>query len=207
MFKNVLCVCSTFGAVTVVGLSLVVFAGGCGRHDTLRQLRKEEIRPALKRFTGKELPDHITDLRAFYRKEGFRGGREELFVAIRTDRNGCAAILDLLRTETPRESYHFPDEDGNPFMLGLRAIDRVYEFQSKLGVMLFDKTLVDRVYADALERANTGHYPIDAVTGHYLHFYRQSKAREEYYSVLIFADEGIVYIWAGQHPKGMKPPR
>ncbi len=158
----------------------------------LRELRQEEIRPMLKRITGRELPGKVEDLRAILYSRA-AGGLEDIFVSFQTDQQGFLYTLDAFGGQDVKME-EFPQVGKNPFRWIRAGFDEGYRFQKKLGVVLFDKDLLDRIIHDALEHDNTGRFPKDAVTGYYLEFNDSSKLVN--YNVLVFEDLGVVYISA-----------
>ena len=158
-----------------------------------RELPQEEIRPLLQSITGRELPDKVDGLRAILYSFS---GLEELFVAFQTDQEGCLYILDAFGGQHVR-TWEFPHREHITDTSGFQA---GCEFQKKLGMVLFDKDLLDQIHTDFLEYAGAGRYPENAVTGYYLEFNAASKL--VFYRVLVFKDQGLVYICADRKPKG-----
>ena len=183
--------------IPIIVIFLLLFFATRQSHSILRELSQEEIRPMLKRITGGELPGKVEDLRAILYSYS---GLEDLFVAFQTDQEGCLYILDefggqdVLRQE-------FPSIEKSPFQWIRDGFDEGCHFQEKLGVAIFDKELLDRLTRDYLERVNTGLYPKDAITGYYLEFDASSKL--VFYRVLVFKDQGLVYIFAEKVPEGI----
>jgi len=181
----------------IIVIFLLAFLVTRRPHSILRELSQEEIRPMLKRITGRELPTKLEDLRAILFSYK---GLENFFVAFQSDQEGCLYILDAFGGQDVFRQ-EFPQEGNNPFKWDLVGFDEGYRFQKKLGVVLFNKDLLDRIRYDALEHANTGRYPKDAVTGHYLEFDASSKLT--FYRVLVFKDRGLVYICAEKKKEGI----
>jgi len=196
--KNRIRIClSMFVPIIIICLLLFLLAR---QPDSVRELRREDISPMLKRITGKELPDKVKDLRAIVFSEGDFEKIEQLFVAFQTDQENCSRILDEFGGQDVNERHEFPQDENNPFSWDMYSFEQGYHFQQKLGVDLFDIDLINRIRDDALEHANTFSYPKDAVTGYYLEFNASSKLL--YHRVLVFKDRGIVYITASKVPKG-----
>jgi len=169
-----------------------------------RALREEEIRPMVEELTGKALPGKAEDLRALMWGEA---GIRELYLAFQTDQDGCSHILQAFGGEGV-ERHDFPDEDDRDSSAWgfLHNFDRGYAFQKELGLMVFYRTVFGRVGTDALQYVGTGTYPDKAVTGHYLRFYDDTEPLETWYDILVFPDQGIVYLCAGRRPKGLVLP-
>lgn len=161
-----------------------------------RELHPEEIRPMLKRMTGRELVGKAEGLRAiFYRY----GPVEDLFVAFQTDQEGCSDVLQAFGGQNVRME-EFPDVENGPFgwtMAGFRI-----GYARELSRDPFDQDLIDRIRDDALEYYALGHYPKDAITGYYLECSTGSESHEIFYNVLIFKDEGVVYVFGERCPLG-----
>jgi len=186
-------------AIAWVAIVCAVLCFG-GRHSVLRTLEEHEIRPMFSRLTGRELPGEVNDLRAITFGEG---GMKELYVACQVDRDDYLRVLEELSGEGV-EKYEFPRETNNP--LGWpHAFDRAREFEQKLGVTLFDKSLYRRVATDYLDRLSKG-YSEGAITGHCLQFHAETKREVFHYFVLMFEDQRVIYISAGRRPKGFHPP-
>lgn len=166
----------------------------------IRELHQEEIRPMLKRITGRELPAKVEDLRAiFYYCEGL----ENLLVAYQTDEEGCLYTLDAFGGQDVKKEQ-FPRVG---FRVDSSGFDKAYyDFQKdlkELGVTLFDENLMDQLRRDYTEQITTRRFPKDAVTGWYLEFNTISKLYIYNYKVLIFKDLGVVYIYASKEPEGV----
>lgn len=196
MGKNIVpSVLVVFVLLVIVCLILFVLERHPG-NSAYRELRKQEIRPTLKRITGRGLPTKVENLRAIL---FVYNGLEDLGVAFQTDQEGCSYILDEFGGENVLME-EFPDVKSQPFEWDFAGFDQAYGFQKKLGVVLFDKNLYDRIQLDALEHANTGDYPKDAVSGYYLEFNADSKS--VFYRVLIFKEQALVYISAEKLAEG-----
>jgi len=181
-------------------LSLPFILSGCTDDDdhVFRELHIEEIEPFLIQLTGRKLPGKVENLRAIL--FGYRGYKD-LYVAFKTDQKGCSYILDVFSgQDVPKQE--FPQDTDEPFKWDVDIFDMGYNFQKKLGIVLFDKNLYDRVRGDAMELANTGRYPEDAVTGYYIEF--DAKSKLAFYRILVFKDLGIVYIFAEILPEGIE---
>jgi len=164
--------------------------------EVARELHQEEIRPMLKRITGRELPAKVEDLRAiFYYCEGL----ENLLVAYQTDEEGCLYALDAFGGQDVKKEQ-FPRVG---FRVGSSGFDKAYFYQKRLGLTLFDENLIDRLRRDYTKQITTRRFPKDAVTGWYLEFNTISKLYTYKYKVLIFKDLGIVYIYASKEPEGV----
>jgi hypothetical protein len=167
---------------------------------TLRELPQRRIRPMVKRFTGRELPGKVEDLRAIFRS--YRGV-EAIFLAFQTDQQGCSYILDAFAGKHVK-MHEFPPAEGTSFdCTGILVFHKAcWYYQKELGVTLFDEDLINRVLSDSsgLEYANTGRYPEGTVTGYYLagaSFDRSSKLWR-HHVVLVFEDRGLVYLYAAR---------
>lgn len=184
--------------IAIIGLFLLPFIlSGCADDDHVcRELRSEEIEPFLIQLTGHELPDKVEDLRAIL--FGYNGYKD-LYVAFKTDQKGCLYMLDLFGGQDVVRQ-EFPQDKNNPFQWDIDIFDIGYDLQKKLGIVLFDKNLYDRVQGDALVHAFTGRYPKDAITGYYIEFDARSKLA--FYRILVFKDLGIVYVFAEKLPEG-----
>jgi len=175
--------------IVIVAIFLLPFVlSGCTDKSVCRELRREEIGPMLMRLTGRELPGKVEDLRAIlFAERSF----EHLFVAIRTDQKGCEYLLDAFGGQDVQRE-EFPRDKNNPFSWNMSGFWTGCRFQEKLGVDLFDEELINRIKGDALERANTGHYPKDAVKGYYL---AGACSKSVFHLVLLFKDQEIAYLF------------
>ena len=169
---------------------------------TLRELPQRQIRPMVKRFTGRELPGKAEDLRAIF--HSYRG-LELIFVVFQTNQEGCSYILDAFVGKHVK-MHEFPHAENNTFEWhGMADFSTGCRYQKQLGVVLFDEDLIGRIRRDDLEYVNTGRYPTDAVTGYYLAgaSFDPSSKIWCHYAVVVFKDQGLVYICAEQVPKGV----
>ncbi len=191
--------------VLMVSLCLLLTAHPRRAADFVyRELSVNEIRPMLKEITGKALPDKAEGLRAILWGEC---GIRELYLVFHTDQDGRSYIMEEFGGQNV-EKHDFPDEKNcDSFRwTALRNFDRGYLFQRELGVMLFDRTLYDRIREDIMQRFEIGHYPEDAVSGHYLQFYDDTQPLLMWYQILMFPDRDLVYVCAGRRPKGLVLP-
>ena len=171
------------------------------RHNrsTLRKLSQREIRPILKRITGRDLPSKSEELRAIlYSYHGL----EDIFVAFRTDEEGCSYVLDEFGSGQDIMRQEFPHKEYNHLRYSMVTFLNGYLFQKKLGIDLFDKDLIERIKHEHLEYVNMNSYPKDAVNGYYLKFSESSKLA--FYRILVFKDLNIVYIFAEKKTKGFR---
>lgn len=187
--------------IALITIPTVLMCLSCSRRSSAdkhyRELPQEEIRPLLKGITGRELPDKADDLRAILYSFS---GLEELFVAYQTDQEGCLYILDAFGGEHVK-MHEFPHADNNTFEWhGMADFSTGCRYQKQLGVVLFDEDLIGRIRRDDLEYVNTGRYPTDAVTGYYLAgaSFDPSSKIWCHYAVVVFKDQGLVYICAAK---------
>jgi hypothetical protein len=167
-----------------------------------RELSQDEIRPILKHITERDLPIYVEELRAiFYSYHGL----EDIFIAFKTNQEGCSFILNEFGSGQDILKQEFPDKEYNRMEFGMEAfVFNGYQFQKKLGIDLFDMDLIGRISDEQLDYVNTGRYPKDAVTGYYLKFIDNSKSEVILYRVLIFNNLNIVYIATRKVPKSFR---
>lgn len=185
--------------IQIIAIFLLLFLATRRSHSIIRELSQEEIKPTLKRITGRELPDKAEELKAILYSRA-AGGLEHIFVSFQTDQKGCLYTLDTFGGQDVKRE-EFPQVGKNPFRWIRSGFNEGYRFQKKLGVVLFDKDLLDRIIHDFLECVKKGRYPKDAVTGYYLEFDASSKLTR--YRVLVFKDQSLVYIFAEKKKEGI----
>ena len=200
MIKNIMQIgFSMFMTISIISLT-PVFLAGCRRTSISRELQKEEIRPILTRLTGRELPTKVENLRAIFHIEGDRERLEELYVAFRTDQKGCEYILDTFGGQNVQRE-EFPLDENNPFKWRMSDFLYACRLQKDLGVDLFDEELINRIERDAMVNTLRGHFPKDAVKYYFL----GSSCSDLFYTVLIFKDMSIVYMFVSKPPSFIVP--
>ena len=178
--------------------SLLLFAKRNYR-STLRELSQEEIRPTLKRITGQDLPTYVEELRAI---QYSYSDLEDIFIAFKTNQEGCSFILNEFGSGQDIMKQEFPDKEYSRVEYSMVVFLHGYHFQKKLGVDLFDIDLIERISDEHLDYVFTNRYPKDAVTGYYLKFAGADNSNSIFYRVLVFKNLNIVYITAEKAPKG-----
>lgn len=171
---------------------------GCSRkrHMYYRELSLEEIRPLFKNITGQELPEKrkVKNLRAIF-YDYYK--LEHLYISFETDQEGYFNILEIFGGKDVKKE-EFPKEGTNPMYFETIGFDEGYRFQKQLGVELYDMALLNKIRNDYLAslETETGNYPKDAITGFYLYLINRSKSFS--YTILVFKEQGIVYIFAAK---------
>jgi hypothetical protein len=155
-----------------------------------RKLRTEEIRPIVKRITGRELPVSAKNLRGIL----LRDYGEVIYLVFETDPEGFSYILATFGGQDVKR-IDFPGEDNTPWDWDMSAFRTGVTFQEECGVLLFDVNLFDRIKRDAIKYMMTEVFPDDAVRAHHL---ESGDSWPEPYEILLFKDLGVVYLKAGK---------
>lgn len=187
-------------AVVSLAIYLPLLAvAGCTDDTVCRPASEQEIRSKLKSLANKELPNGVKNLRGLTFEYG---GIEELYFSFEADEGTCARVCEQFDGEAV-ERYQFPEPGNNPLNWGLASFERGHEFEEGLGVDLFDIELTRRIVRDDLQNLHTGQFPPDAVRGRYLKFGTASKTEVKNFHVLVFTDQGLVYVAAARRPEGV----
>lgn len=146
----------------------------------LRSLREREIQGQLRVLTGHELTCRAEQLQGML--YSFRG--EDLFVAFRTDQEGCASMVKAYGDQGAIVEVMTEGQDSLVSwpMTGLRM---GCVLQQELGVHLFDPILLDQI---GFNHQVTG-------TVHYIH---SSPSSSKTYEVLVVRQGGTVYIFGAR---------
>jgi hypothetical protein len=187
---------SIYLLIIMICSSLLLLVKSCAKSSYI-ELSQREIRPTLKRITGRDLPSNVEKLQAIlYSYKGL----EDVFIAFQTNQEGCSHMLNEFGSGQDVMKQEFPDKEFSFVEYSMMVFLNGYQFQKKLGIDLFDMDLIERIEHEHLEYVNTSRYPKDAVTGYYLKFTDTLKLT--FYRILVFKDLNIVYIFAEKKPKG-----
>lgn len=166
------------------------------RNPEYRVLSAEEIRPIFNQITERQLPDKVENLRAIY--SDFRS-IEDIYLSFQTDQEGFSYILNGFGGQKV-QVIEFPESEVTSLWRDgvVRAFLKGCYQQEDLGIELFDENLLNRIRTDLYKRDHkTRQYPSDAVAGWCLDY---SVKPTKYYSILLFKEKHLVYIFAGKNP-------
>lgn len=148
-------------------------------------LGQKEAARVLLRFTGQKLPTNIEDFQAILYDDTFtsRESLPRLYLAFRTDEEGCSHILNQFHGPNARvERFSEQSLGSDRWLWDFRHFSAGCSDQAGLGMVLFDRDLLDAIQQ---AQVHITAFPEDV-------YYAQSPSC----GAVVLMDRRVVYLYA-----------